>query len=84
MRMMILVSGVAALISLAPAQSNAQGIEVGVPGVGVRVGEPGYRHYRDYDRPRYRDREVRYDRRSCKTVTIERSDGSVKRIRRCG
>jgi len=83
MKTLILVSGVAALVSLAPLQSNAQGLRVDVPGVGVRIGEPGYRHYRDYDGPRYREREVRYDRRSCKTVTIERADGSVKRIRRC-
>jgi hypothetical protein len=84
MKTLILVSGVAALLSLTPVQSSAQGVEVGVPGVGVRIGEPGYRHDRDYDRPRYRERDVRFDRRSCKTVTIEHPDGSVKRIRRCG
>ena len=54
-----------------------------MPGVGVRIGEPGYRHRSYDDRPRFREREVRYGRPSCKTVTIERPDGSVKRIRRC-
>jgi hypothetical protein len=49
----------------------------------VRIGEPGYR---DYDRPRYRERREfreREVRRGCRTVTIERDDGSMKRIRRC-
>jgi hypothetical protein len=84
MKTLLLVAGVAAFTLFAPADSKAQGVEVGVPGVGVRIGDPGYRHYRsyDYDRPRWRDREVRYGR-SCRTVTIERDDGSVKRIRRC-
>jgi hypothetical protein len=63
----------------------AQGVVVGVPGVGgVAIGDP--------DRPRYREREYRRDReyrerevrgRECRTVTIERDDGSVRRIRRC-
>lgn len=57
---------------------------------------PRYREDRDYDRPRSRDdrdrdgpryregreRERGYDR-GCKTITIQRDDGSVKRIRRC-
>jgi hypothetical protein len=82
MKSLILIAGVAAtLISFAPAPSKAQGVEVGVPGVGVRIGE-SRRHRYDYDRPRFREREVRYGR-SCRTVTIERDDGSMKRIRRC-
>jgi hypothetical protein len=84
MKTLILIASAAAFVSFAPAAANAQGVEVGVPGVaGVRIGEPGYRPYdRDYDRPRFREREVRYGR-ACRTVTIERDDGSVKRIRRC-
>lgn len=84
---LLLFAAVAALTSFAPAASNAQGLSVEVPGVGVRVGEPRYRE-RDYDRPRYRERErfrerdVRSDR-GCKTITIQRDDGSMKRIRRC-
>jgi len=77
----IMFAAAAAIGSLAPTPSMAQ-VAVEVPGVGVRVGEP---HYRDYDRPRYREyreREVRYGR-GCRTVTIQRDDGSMKRIRRC-
>ena len=84
-KMLILAAGVVALTSFAPASSFAQSVEIGVPGVGVRVGEPGYRHhhYRSYDRPRFREREVYLGRSGCRTVTIERDDGSMKRIRRC-
>jgi hypothetical protein len=75
---LILLAGVAAMTSFAPAASMAQGVVVGVPGVGgVQIGEP--------DRPRYREREYRDDRRyrerevrssrGCRTVTIERDDG---------
>ena len=88
MKTLAIIAGAAALVLLAPVSSQAQGIEVGVPGVGgVRIGDPGYRHYRsyDYDRPRWQEREVRYRSYgpSCRTVTIERDDGSIKRIRRC-
>jgi hypothetical protein len=82
---LILTASVAALTSFAPASSMAQGVVVGVPGVGgVQIGEP--------DRPRYREREYRDDRRyqerevrgrGCRTVTIERDDGTMRRIRRC-
>jgi len=83
----ILFAGVAALTWFAPSPSLAQGFEVGVPGVGVRVGDPdryNRRYYRDDDGPRFREREVYLGRSgACRTVTIERDDGSVKRIRRC-
>ena len=82
---LILISGIAALTSFAPTTSSAQGVEIGVPGVGVRIGDPypRYRHYRDYDGPRFREREVYLGRSGCRTVTIQRDDGSVKQIRRC-
>jgi hypothetical protein len=41
------------------------------------------------DRPAYRDRDHRYHEynryrsRGCRTVTIERDDGSIRTIRRC-
>ena len=83
-KFLILLAGVAALTTFAPA-SNAQGIVVDTPVGGVRIGEPGYRHYRDgpgvQERRGWRDREVRG--RDCRTVTIQRDDGSMKRIRRC-
>ena len=73
---------IAAPISVAPASAQ---VSVDTPIGGVRVG-PERRYYRDrdYDRPAYR--AYGYDRgdRGCRTVTIERDDGSVRRIRRCG
>jgi hypothetical protein len=78
----ILLASAAAMTAFAPASSSAQGIGIEVPGVGVHIGEP-YRHRRHYDGPRYRERDVYLSRRDCRTVTIERDDGSVKRIRRC-
>ncbi|MGY8685733.1 hypothetical protein Q2941_49750 [Bradyrhizobium sp. UFLA05-153] len=69
-------------ISIAPASAQ---VAVDTPLGGVRVG-PEHRYYRDYDRPAYRaygyDREYR-GYRGCRTVTIERDDGSVRRVRRC-
>src|SRR5665811_1081749 len=83
---------VAVMTLFAPALSMAQGVGVEVLGVGgVRIDEtdrPRYREDRDYDRPRYREgrefreREGSYGR-GCKTITIQRDDGSMKRIRRC-
>jgi hypothetical protein len=72
------------ITAFAPTPLMAQGVGVEVPGVGgVRVGEP-YRRYRDYDRDYDRRyyRERRYGG-GCKTITIQRDDGSMKRIRRC-
>jgi hypothetical protein len=77
----IAFAAAAAITSFAPAApSMAQGIGVDVPGVGVRIGEP--RREDRYRERRYREREVSYGR-GCRTVTIERDDGSVRRIRRC-
>ena len=77
---LILLAGVATLTAFAPATSMAQGVVVGVPGVGgVQIGDPDRPRYRE--RRMYREREVRG--RGCRTVTIERDDGSVRRVRRC-
>jgi len=46
------------------------------PGVPYNYG----RYYRDYDSPRYGG-YARYG--GCRTITIQRDDGSFKRIRRC-
>ena len=66
-------------ISIAPASAQ---VAVDTPLGGVRVG-PEPRYYRDYDRRAYRAYD--YDRgyRGCRTVTVERDDGSVRRVRRC-
>jgi hypothetical protein len=63
---------IATPISIAPASAQ---VAVDTPLGGVRVGP----------QPRYSDRAYGYDRgyRGCRTVTIERDDGSVRRIRRC-
>ena len=70
---------IATPISVAPASAQ---VAVDTPIGGVRVGP----------QPRYSDRAYRaygYDRgyrggyRGCRTVTIERDDGSVRRVRRC-
>ena len=75
------------LAAVTPMPTLAQGAYIQGPGFGVEVGRPGYRErYED----RYEDRGYRgygYDRDRyrghCRTVTIERDDGSVRRIRRC-
>lgn len=87
-KLVISVAAVAVATIVAPLSSFAQGVYVDTPVGGVRIGDPGYRHgyYRDYDRPVVRERRI-YRERSvglgCRTVTVERDDGSVKRIRRC-
>ena len=92
----LLLAGVLAVAGLAfatpifVAPASAQ-VAVDTPIGGVRVG-PQPRYDRDYDRRAYRgygyDRRYRsygYDRgyRGCRTVTIQRDDGSVRRVRRC-
>ena len=68
-------------ISVSPASAQ---VAVDTPIGGVRVG-PQPRYDRDYGYDR-RYRSYGYDRgyRGCRTVTIERDDGSVRRVRRCG
>jgi hypothetical protein len=73
--------GAAALMTIEPASAQV-GVEVGVPGVGVRIGDPP--RYREERRVRvYEDRNVG----ECRTVTVrkERDDGTVitRRERRC-
>ena len=80
--LLILLGAAAAITFFAPVPSNAQGIGIAVPGVGVQIGEPDRPRYRDYERRRFREREVGYGQ-DCRTVTIERDDGSIRRIRRC-
>jgi hypothetical protein len=88
-KLLILLSAAAAVTFFAPMPSIAQGIGIQVPGVGVQIGEPDRPRYREHnrgyredyrERRGFREREVRG---GCRTVTIERDDGSVKRIRKC-
>jgi len=93
MRKWIILASAAATLTLAPAPpSLAQGLAIDTPVGGVRIGEP-YRHhtYRDWDGPRTYHSSPGYVERNvylrggsdCRTVTIHRDDGSMKRIRRC-
>jgi hypothetical protein len=82
--LLISAAALAALTIFVPASSSlAQGVVIEGPGVGVRVGEPRRweeRREERGERRRWRDREVRRD---CRTITIQRDDGSMKRIRKC-
>ena len=89
--MRVFAISVAAVMSaavLAPLPSSAQ-IAVDVPGVGVHIGDrPYYRGDRGYDGPVVRERRIYREREvglrgDCRTITIQRDDGSMKRIRRC-
>jgi hypothetical protein len=75
---LLAVASIAIATPVVPASAQ---VIVDTPVGGVRVGRD-----RDYDRSRYSD----YDRpqyrsyaRDCRTITIRRDDGSVRRIRRC-
>jgi hypothetical protein len=71
---------IATPISVAPASAQ---VAIDTPIGGVRVGPRHY--YSDYDRPGYRSYGYYRDYdRGCRTITIERDDGSVRRVRRCG
>jgi hypothetical protein len=80
----ILLSAAIAITVYAPVPSSAQGVGVDVPGVGVRIGDPDRPRYREdrRDEREFREREVRRGQ-NCRTVTIQRDDGSVRRTRRC-
>jgi hypothetical protein len=76
-----------ALAAVSPTPAVAQGVYIGPGGVGIDTGRPAYRE-RYYDERYYdrSDRSYAYERGrfgGCRTVTIERDDGSMKRIRRC-
>jgi hypothetical protein len=92
--MRTILIGLMALGGIAAATpAVAQGVYLDTPGVGVEIGRRDRDYdrprYRDYDRPRYReyrgyDRSYGYRSEGCRTITIRRDDGSVRRIRRCG
>jgi len=89
----LFLAATAALALAAPASTLAQGIAVDTPVGGVRIGEPHRNYHTHYgytggyysegpvvERRVYRERSVGLN---CRTVTVERDDGSMKRIRRC-
>ena len=73
---LVAVSAIAIATPVAPASAQ---VVVDTPVGGVRVGHDRDR-YNDYDRRRYRSDYARGD---CRTITIRRDDGSMRRIRRC-
>jgi hypothetical protein len=79
-RMLAAFGLVGAMAFASPAPTLAQGVYLQAPGVGVEIGRSGYRE--QY----YRDRSYAYERGrfgGCRTITIERDDGSVRRVTRC-
>jgi hypothetical protein len=71
---LLAVASIAIATPVVPASAQ---VVVDTPVGAVRVGHDRYR-YSDYDHPRYRSYA-----RDCRTITIRRDDGSVRRIRRC-
>ena len=90
-RSMVALGFIGTMAAATAAPSLAQGVYFEGPGFGVGVGPPAYRepYYRERYYRDYRDyRDYNYDSRErlrggCRTVTIERDDGSFRRIRRC-
>jgi len=89
MRMLLIgllsVAGIAITMPNIVSPASAQGVIVDTPVGGVRVG-PQRDYDRGYDRPRHREttgyRERSYDS-GCRTITVRRDDGSVRKTRRC-
>ena len=86
MRLALVLSAAAAIaagavVTIPPASAQV-GVEIGTPGVGVRVGEPRYREDRRRERVYERDTVG-----ECRTVTVrrERADGTIvtRRQRQC-
>ena len=86
-KLFLLAGATLVFTTFAPMASNAQSVGIETPGVEIHNGDR-YREHRAYDEPRFHERRVYRDRdvglrRGCKTVTIHRDDGSMKRITRC-
>jgi hypothetical protein len=79
-RTLVALGFAGAMAIAASAPTFGQGVYIGPGGVGVDTGRPGWRerHYRDHN---YAYERGRFG--GCRTVTIERDDGSVRRVRRC-
>jgi hypothetical protein len=77
--------GLVAVAAIAVATPASAQLRIETPVGDVRVGSDRHND-RDYDRPR-RQGTVGYSERSydrgCRTITIRRDDGSVRKTRRC-
>jgi hypothetical protein len=80
MRTLLLAGALAVAGLIAPASAQ---VTIDTPVGGVRVGPQPHYYGRDYDRGYRSYGYYRGYERGCRTVTIERDDGSVRRIRRC-
>ena len=78
--MRAILLGLLAVSAVAIATPAFAQVTVDTPVGGVRVGPD---HYRDRDYDRYHHRGYGSYARDCRTITIRRDDGSVRRIRRC-
>jgi hypothetical protein len=78
-RSVVALAFVGAMAAAKPTPTLAQGVHLEGRGFGVDIGRPDYRYHRGYRDDYAWDR----GRGHCRTVTIERDDGSVRRIRRC-
>lgn len=87
----LIAAGLLALSAAPLAATAARADDVGAAiargAIRGAMGDQGYGYRDDYRRDRWRGDRY-YEGRSaysgdCRTVTIERDDGSVKRIRRC-
>lgn len=84
--MKTLVAAALLAISAAPlAATTARADDVGAAiargAIRGALGDPGYGYRDDYRRDRHYEGRSAYG--GCRTVTIERDDGSMRRIRRC-
>jgi hypothetical protein len=78
MKSLVALGMLGAMAAASPTPSWAQGVHLNGPGFGVDIGPRHYRYHRGY-------RAYDWDRSRghCRTVTIERDNGSVRTIRRC-
>ncbi len=80
---LLAIAAATVLAGAAPASTaSAQGVAIEAPGVGVRVGEPGYRERHWREERFHRDR-VTVGGAGCRTVTVrERMPDGTRVIRK--
>jgi len=88
MRRWYILIATSAALSFLQGAANAQTVDVGVSGAGARAGESTYREHNEFDRQVLEEHRVLRERdvslrSKCRTVTIRRDDGSVKRVEKC-
>jgi hypothetical protein len=81
---LLAIAAATVLVGAVPASTaSAQGVAIEAPGVGVRVGEPGYRERRHWREERYHRDRVTVGGAGCRTVTVrERMPDGTRVIRK--